>query len=137
MGTNPEPSMWFISSAFAAGLVVEVHGARNDQGLVACQIFLSADGFPEEDAKAVATAVGRIQGGQGRCEFARVPDRPYAVAVLHDEDGDLQLDRSRWGLPAEGYAFTNDALGFWSTPPSWEKASVQPGATRHSLRLVY
>lgn len=128
---------FLIPAALAGPLTVDVVGARNDSGTVACQIFTAADGFPETDARAVAYAVAPIRAGVGQCVFAEAPKVPYAIAVIHDENGDLHLGRSRLGLPTEGYAFTNDALGWWGTPPSYDKALVQPGAARHTLHLVY
>lgn len=134
--------MWIalIAPALAdePAFVVEITGARNDTGLVACQIFTSAEGFPDDTAHAVTTAIAPIAEGRAACAFATVPSGPFAVAVMHDEDQDLALDRNFLGIPSEGYAFTNGALGWLGTPPAFEAAVVRPAAgARQSVALVY
>lgn len=130
-----------ISRALAQdpALVVDIEGGRNDKGVVACQIFTGADGFPDDTQHAVATAMAVLKEGRGTCTFAAVPAGPFAVATMHDEDVDMALDRNFFGIPTEGYAFSHDALGFLGTPPSYEAARVAAIPADHHLKvhLVY
>jgi len=38
-----------------------------------------------------------------------LPPGTYAVAVYHDENANQDFDRTRVGMPAEGFGFSNDA----------------------------
>lgn len=130
--------MFFIASALAGGpVVVDVIGARNNTGTIACHIFISPEGFPESDITNVANSIALIKDGRGTCTFPDAPKVPFAVAVIHDEDFDLHLGRSRIGLPTEGYAFTNNVLGWFGMPPSYEKAVVPAGPGHYTISLVY
>lgn len=123
--------------AAAQAVIVDVIGARNNTGTIACQIFVSAVGFPEEDAHSFENSISAIADGRGTCTFPIVPTVPFAVAVIHDEDFNLHLGRSRLGLPTEGYAFTNNAIGWFGTPPSYDKAVVAAGPGHYTISLVY
>lgn len=62
----------------------------------------------------------------------------YAVAIYHDENANHDFDRTIVGLPAEGFAFSNDP----PTPtalPAFQAVRFQVGAgeTRLKVRLKY
>jgi len=62
----------------------------------------------------------------------------YAVAVYHDANNNHRFDRTLFGLPAEGYGFSNNApieLG----PPAFKavRFPVQAGDNRITIKLVY
>lgn len=40
----------------------------------------------------------------------------YGLAVYHDEDANRKFKRNMIGLPAEGYAFSNNASTFFGLP---------------------
>jgi uncharacterized protein (DUF2141 family) len=60
------------------------------------------------------------------------------VAVLHDENNDHKMNLSVFGLPKEGYAFSNNAMGL-AGPPSFQKASFlhHSEKTVHRIKLRY
>lgn len=88
---------------------VEVRNVRSAKGLVTVTAypdevrrFLAPRGKVErvrEKATAPVTTVCLEVPGPG----------VYAIAVYHDENGDKDFNRTRVGLPAEGYGFSNDA----------------------------
>ena len=103
------------------GIAIVVSGLRSDDGMVRGALFASPTGWTER-GREVATCRGRITNGRARCVFRDVAPGTYAVAFVHDENGNGDMDRNAIGLPQEGFGFTNDAptgLG----PPSFESAS--------------
>ena len=46
----------------------------------------------------------------------------YAIAVLHDEDNNGEMTTGLFGLPKEGYGYSNDAKPKFG-PPKFEEAS--------------
>lgn len=102
-------------------VVMTVAGLRSDSGRVLGGLYAGPEGWLDEDA-AVADCSGRIRDGRARCTFENVGRGAVAIAVMHDEDGDGSLGRDLFGLPSEGYGFSNDVrepLG----PPSFDAAS--------------
>jgi uncharacterized protein (DUF2141 family) len=55
--------------------------------------------------------------------FENLPEGEYALSVFHDENENGELDKNFFGLPKEGFAFGNNAMGSFG-PPSFEKAKV-------------
>ncbi len=72
------------------------------------------------------------------CRFPRVPRGAYAIAALHDEDRDGDMD-TFLGLPLEGYAASRDAHFEGIGAPDWEDAlfTHRAGATLQRARMKY
>ena len=64
----------------------------------------------------------KVRNTQARCDFEDIPPGTYALAVIHDENMDGKLDTNWFGVPTEGYGFSNDAQG-WLGAPSFSAAS--------------
>ncbi|MFM7646031.1 MAG: DUF2141 domain-containing protein [Sphingomonadales bacterium] len=123
--------LWLFSVAGSAGyaqtpygsLQVQVIGARNAKGVVLCSVFKDGKGYPDQPLLAFAKASGFIAEGRVMLDFDSLPAGQYAVALLHDENGDKKMNTSLMGLPKEGYGFSNNVMGLFG-PPSFSKASV-------------
>jgi uncharacterized protein (DUF2141 family) len=90
-------------------LRVHVLGLRNDNGNVRCSLFSSAEDFPNNGDLLARTVTAQIVARTATCEFAGVAPGIYAVVLFHDENGDGKFNRDWFGLPEEGYGFSNDA----------------------------
>jgi len=55
--------------------------------------------------------------------FENLEPGDYAVSVIHDRNNNGKLDTNRLGIPKEGFAFGNNAMGIFG-PPSFENAKV-------------
>jgi uncharacterized protein (DUF2141 family) len=113
-------------------LVVQVQGLRNGNGQVACALFASADGFPGDRAKAVRKVAGPIAAAVGTCRFAAVPPGVYAIAVIHDENGNGKMDKNFMGLPSEGFGASNDPQTKFG-PPKYADAQFTHAAAPQTL----
>ena len=118
-------------------LKIHVTGFRNEKGRAGGTIFESPEGWPENTSKAVVHGGFPIENGQAM-EVFRVPAGKYAVAVIHDENGNRKLDRNFLGIPKEGFGFANNPRVFM-TPPSFNAASTQVSCpeTQLDIRLIY
>nr|NJM03369.1 DUF2141 domain-containing protein [Desulfobacula sp.] len=65
-------------------------------------------------------------------ETLTLPCGEYAVKVFHDENGNGELDKRVFGIPAEAYGFSNDARGTMG-PPEYEKTAFQLDSTGREL----
>jgi len=103
-------------------LRVHVLGLRNDNGNVRCSLFSSAEDFPNNGDLLARTVTAPIVARTATCEFAGVAPGIYAVVLFHDENGDGKFNRDWFGLPEEGYGFSNDAPARFH-PPRFDDAS--------------
>jgi uncharacterized protein (DUF2141 family) len=70
-----------------------------------------------------------------RVVFDRVPAGRYAIAVIHDENGNGELDTRilPFPKPTEGLAVSNNTWGFGR--PAWTPATFELGAEPVELQL--
>lgn len=118
-------------------LKIHVTGFRNGKGRAGGTIFASPAGWPENTTKAVVHGGFPIENGQATETF-QLPAGKYAIAVLHDENGNRKLDRNFLGIPKEGFGFANNPRVFMSPPP-FQAASTQVSCpeTQLDIRLIY
>lgn len=104
------------------GIHVEILGIRNSIGAVACALFESPEGFPSEFLRfATNLMMVKVRAEKATCSFEDIAPGRYALAVIHDENRDGELETNWMGVPQEGYGFSNDAKGTLGAP-SFEKA---------------
>jgi uncharacterized protein (DUF2141 family) len=104
-------------------IVVEVENFRTDEGDALYALFRSDTGFPVDPLKAVQRVQNSIVDGRSRVVFDHVPAGAFAVAVLHDEDGDGKLRTGLFGIPRDGIGFSRDARGRMG-PPKFQDARL-------------
>jgi len=119
------------------GLTVRVRGLTNDRGRVAVALFSTAESFPDQK-RAVAGHLAKIEKGRAAVRFVGLRPGVYAVAVLHDENENDEMDFNFLGMPLEGYGFSNDASATFG-PPSFQAASfrLQPRNSFIPIRMRY
>lgn len=107
----------------AATLDVAINDVRNANGhvlIAVCPapVFLTPHcPFVGTAPARPGTVVGQVHG---------IPPGTYAVQVFHDENDNLQIDRTIIGLPKEGMGFSNDAR-FRFGPPDFADAAIDIG----------
>ena len=116
-------------------LDIDVAGMRSVEGMIRVCLTADPDNFPNcvDDARASTKSVSANQRGIG---FDGLPPGRYAVAVIHDENGNARLDTFA-GIPREGFGFSrNPAIRFG--PPKFNSARFEiDGPTRQSVRMKY
>lgn len=109
-------------TGFAEKLTVEVKGLQHTEGQIQVGIYDKAEGFPILEKRLMGKIIKPISESANVIEF-EVVSGTYAVAVMHDENGNGKMDRRsiiKW--PLEPYGFSNDARGKVG-PPSFKKAA--------------
>lgn len=124
----------FLAMCQCAVLVVVEH-LRNSDGKVRVALFDSEDTFPD---KAAIGKVVSLSDKHATVVFEDIKPGRYAVAVIHDENGNGELDTNAIGIPLEGFGFGNNAMGMFG-PPSFKRASiaVEKGTVTQKLRMRY
>jgi uncharacterized protein (DUF2141 family) len=124
------------ASSAGAGLHAPVKGVRNAKGRIGCLLFASADGFPSDQKKARQRVLAAIADGAATCRFD-VPAGSYAIACMHDENGNGKLDTNFVGQPTEGYGASRGAHGTFG--PKYEDArfDYRGGSLAMPITLTY
>lgn len=101
-------------------ITVTIDGLRNENGYVAVALhngdteFPGGEGFMNEYVEAKKGSIEVV--------FKKVPAGEYAIAVLHDENGDEEMSFNEYGMPLEGFGFSNEAKAE-AGPPEFGEAS--------------
>lgn len=111
--------------AEGTGLVeVRVGPVQGHEGQVGCQLFKGPAGFPMTHGAALRSVMAPIDQARATCVFDALVPGSYAVAVVHDTNGNQRIDTNALGLPTEGYGVSNNRTRALSAP-RWEEAQFQ------------
>ena len=108
---------------------------KTNEGLVLCALYKGEDGFPGKPERAFQRALSPIKETSATCRFEGLPAGRYAVAVVHDENGNGKMDRNFLGIPKEGYGASNNAKGSMG-PPKFKDAAFVVGAEAKSIEIT-
>ena len=118
----------------AATLKVTFTGLRSDAGTVLYSLYNGAEGFPSDGSKAVR--VGKVSAHKGSVEvsLAGLPAGTYAVSFFHDENNNGKLDTNSFGMPTEGFGFSDNPQVMFSAP-SFDDAKFSVPAAGTSIDI--
>lgn len=108
-------------STQAAELQVVIDHISSDQGMVYAQLFAGAENYKSN--KAHQGTMIAAKKGQNTFSFKGLPAGEYAVQMYHDENDNKKMDRNAFGMPTEGYGFSNEAVGSMG-PPTFKQMKV-------------
>lgn len=121
----------------AAGLDVTVAGLRSLKGAVRVCLTTRPDHFPNCQDDPLARRLTVAAAGAATLRFANLPSGDYALALIHDENGNARLDTFA-GIPREGVGFSrNPRLGFG--PPRFAASAMMlsSGMDSETVRVRY
>lgn len=127
-----------LTGTIAPGsLDADVHGFRSQKGQVMACLTTRPQNFPncQDDPNARRLTVPTADAGM--LQFGNLPSGTYALALIHDENGNGKLD-TMLGIPKEGFGFSkNPAIRFG--PPSFKSAGVTivGGRSDESVKIKY
>lgn len=116
-----------ITALLTLGLATTVHGAEltlrisnipDGGGRIMIQVLGSQAAFDDREAP---TASIILPASRDTLEVSTTALTPgtYGVRVMHDRNGNDELDGNLVGMPTEPWGFSNNAGGTFG-PPGWE-----------------
>jgi uncharacterized protein (DUF2141 family) len=134
--------------AWAGDLKVTIEGVRSSAGTLMIGLYDSPEPFNtaidkatevgtlNDEARLGGVALRAIAGTQS-VVFTNLNPGSYAVIVFHDENDNGKLDKNIWGVPIEGYGFSNNAQGSLGPPAFKEVAMTLDEADKEiSISLI-
>lgn len=104
------------------GIKVNIYNLRNNKGHVLISLFKDGNGYPDKPEKAFKIDKATISNNKAEFFFKELPPGNYAIAILHDQNDDQKMNTNFFGLPKEGYGFSNNVMGTFG-PPGYNKAN--------------
>ena len=119
-----------------SALFIDMRGFRNDSGEALVALFSSALGFPDHPDRAIRWVVVPIHNRRARAVIRGVAPGTYAIAVLHDEDGNRKMKTGWMGIPKEGFGVSRDARGHFG-PPHFKDARFTLGPHQNATVVIH
>ena len=110
------------TNAFGASsgtLELKISNLKSTEGHVYVQLFSDKEEFLKEPYRKMM--VDHIEGQTVTFIIDNLPEGNYAISVMHDENMNGDLDTGAFGIPQEGYGFSNNAKGMFG-PPSYKES---------------
>jgi uncharacterized protein (DUF2141 family) len=90
-------------------LTFQISKLKNNNGAVMLRLV-------DENGKLLAETKSPIVDRICTAAIDSLPAGNYAIRYYHDENGNGEMDSSTFGIPKEGYGFSNNARGFMGPP---------------------
>ena len=107
------------TQASAETLTIVIEDIDDATGVLQVQVKAGQAQFEGEGA--VAQFMEPAVEGTLTLTAADLPPGEYAIRIMHDINGNGELDTNFVGMPTEPYAFSNNARGSFG-PAKWEDA---------------
>lgn len=116
-------------------LTIVIKDIRDAGGVVQVQVLAGQAQF--ESGGSVAQFLEQAVEGALTITADDLPPGEYAIRIMHDVNGNDELDANFVGMPTEPYAFSNNARGMFG-PATWEDARfVLEGEVIQVISLIH
>lgn len=103
-----------------SSLEIHVNNIKSKKGSIQFALFTSEADYLKNP---VEKKIMKSTGNDVTVVFENLPPGNYSLSVIHDENENGELDSNAFGIPKEGFAFGNNALGSFGPPP-FEKTTI-------------
>jgi uncharacterized protein (DUF2141 family) len=100
-----------------SSLEIHVNNIKSKKGSIRFGLFTTEADYLKNP---VEKKIIKSTGNEVTVVFENLQPGDYALSVIHDENENGELDSNAFGIPKEGFAFGNNALGSFG-PPSFER----------------
>lgn len=132
---------FFAQSSFGAeptsSISLTIANIRNDKGQILLSVFNQAEGFPSDSTKTYRTYILEPQTPSLNLLIEDLSPGAYAIALVHDENGNLKLDTNLVGAPVEGYAASGVNKRFSAPRYSTSKFLLNKGTLNLVIEMKY
>ena len=116
-------------------LTIRVEGLRNLNGYLGIALYTDSDEFPGDDP--TYSKEVEVEDNTMEIVFEELEPGNYAIAIMHDENGNGEMDMNEYGMPLEGFGFSNEAQADMG-PPGFDTAAIEvEGDTEQHIEMTY
>ena len=95
-------------------LYITISELRNNKGQVLVELKDTLE-------NTIVSIAGNIDNNQSNILIDSIPTGKYTIIYFHDENKNYKIDANIFGIPKEGYGFSNNASGKYGPPPIAER----------------
>ncbi len=128
VGNSTEPTL---------DVIVSIENIKDLKGTIYVAIYEEPDNFPD-DLHWTNRVAQKVQAFNETIVLKDIRAIEYAIAVYHDVNDNMKMDKNWLGIPKEPYGFSNNAIPKWS-PPKFEdcKMMLSDENTSFTIRLIH
>jgi uncharacterized protein (DUF2141 family) len=102
-------------------LKIDLSGMQNLNGTINFALYNNSSSFNDPNQVYKSLSITPT-GANMTFTIDSLPEGSYAFGVFHDENNNQAIDQNWLGIPTEGFAFSNNAMGTFG-PPSYAQAT--------------
>lgn len=125
------------STTINGSVVINVTGFKSTKGVLNVALFNTSSTFNTDVA--YKTQIISVTATNMQARFDSIPPGTYAFALFHDENINSKIDKNGLGIPNEGFAFSNNAMGTFG-PPDFDKSKFvlpEKSVLTQTIRLKF
>ena len=104
----------FAVQSFAADLELSIVGADPASGQFLVSVFDRSETWMKAP---VASQTLKVTSDGSSQSALKLPSGTYAIALIHDVNGNGKMDTNALGIPTEAFGFSNGARARFGPPP--------------------
>ena len=117
-------------------LTVTVTNFKQLKGNIIVSVFNKSDDFPKK-GKHYQDNISQVNNYSETLIFTNLPVGEYAVAIFHDSNSDGECNTNIFGIPKEGYGFSNNCKPIFSAP-SFKCTKINLSSDKSiTIELIY
>lgn len=95
------------SAAMAAEIEFNISGVNDDSNKVYVQLFKGEENY--KNGIAESATITKAESGKASIHFNNLGKGEYALRFFHDQNSNGKLETNLFGMPVEGFGFSNNA----------------------------
>lgn len=125
------------SAVASRGLEVKFDGLRDSQGQVCLSLFSGPTKFPSDSSPdLLMKRCAPVSGKSAVIVLSDLKPGDYAITAFHDANSDSKLNKGSFGIPEEGFGFSNNPeIGF--SAPSFNETKFKVSNTPSSVQIKF
>ena len=109
-------SYFFLADASEATLTIEITNIKVPKGTLRLGVFRAGTTFGSTYTKPDFGQMVAVTGTNSQRTVMNLPPGRYAMAIYHDVNDNVKLDKNFVGYPKEPYGFSNNYRPIFSGP---------------------
>jgi uncharacterized protein (DUF2141 family) len=134
-----QPTAATAAAAPKPGLEVKFDGISNAQGQVCLSLFSGPTDFPKDTSpNFVVKRCAPVSSKGTSILLGDLNLKPgnYAITAFHDANNDSRLNKGSFGIPEEGFGFSNNPeIGF--SAPSFDETKFKVSSTPSTVQIKF
>ncbi len=127
----------FTLTSQNSSIELTITNIRNSKGYIRYAIFDNEKHFLSTKTGFIDAGSVKAQKGSIKIKTNSIPDGFYAISVFHDENNNEKVDTNIFGIPTEGFGFSNNPT-LYLGPPKFKECLIEKKSnTKLNIEIKY